>query len=323
MKKNTANLHGGLLINKPAGVTSHDIVNTVRHIPELKGIKVGHSGTLDPFASGLLIILVGHATRLQDELHMLPKTYRAEITLGATSDTDDSTGVIRPLTSPNPSFVRRGSARTLPLPEGELEGVGAALEPNKDQILTALSRIKQQTSQIPPAYAAIKINGKKMYEYARAGESVERKPRPITIHEIILEEYKYPTLQISVTCSTGTYIRSLARDIGEILGTGAYCSQLTRTAIGSFTDKNANSPEDLPKVIHSSIIPMEQLVSHIPSIICAEDIVAKYKQGKVGECDRDTPINTPIALLDSNKKLFGIAIRETEETIVQPKKIFL
>lgn len=293
MEKNTANLSGALLIRKPVGATSFDIVRDIRRI---FGGKIGHSGTLDPFATGLLIILIGHATRLQDELHMLPKRYRAAITLGATSDTDDSAG--------------------------KIQEVSDAI-PTEQEILTALAHIQHQTSQIPPAYAAIKINGKKMYEYARAGESVERKARPITMHEIILEEYTYSTLQISVTCSTGTYIRSLARDIGEILGTGAYCSQLTRTAIGSFTNKNANSPEELPKVIHSSIISMEQLVSHIPSITCTNDSVAKYKKGEVGECDKDTPINTPIALLDENKKLFGIAIRETEKTIVKPKKIFL
>lgn len=295
MEKNTANLHGGLLVNKPAGVTSHDIVNHIRHIPDLSGVKVGHSGTLDPFATGLLIVLISHATRLQDELHLLPKTYEAEITLGATSDTDDSTGTLEKLVGPVPT---------------------------EQHVIDALGHIKQQTSQIPPAYAAIKINGKKMYEYARAGESVEKKPRPITVYEIILNKYEYPILNISVTCSTGTYIRSIARDIGEALGTGAYCSQLTRTAIGPFELKNAFLPEGLPKVIHSSLIPMEQLVSHIPSIICSEDIVAKYKQGKAGECDETTPINTSIALLDSNKKLFGIGISEDGKTI-QPKKIFL
>ncbi len=299
MEKNTAHLHGALLIDKPAGMTSFDVVRNLRHT---FGGKIGHSGTLDPFATGLLIILIGHATRLQDELHMLPKTYRAEITLGATSDTDDSTGVIR-------------SGKRLGLTEKP-----QALR--RPEILTALSRIKQQTSQIPPNYAAIKIDGKKMYEYARAGESVERKARPITIHEIILETYEYPILIISVTCSTGTYIRSIARDIGEALGTGAYCSKLSRTAIGPFEIKKAISPEALPKVIHRAIIPIEQLVSHIPSITCTDDSVAKYKQGKVSECDSKTPNNSPIALLDQNKKLFGIAITEDGKTI-QPKKIFL
>lgn len=195
--------------------------------------------------------------------------------------------------------------------------------PTEQQVTATINQIKHQTSQIPPAYAAIKINGKKMYEYARAGERVERQPRPVTIHEIILKKYEYPTLKISVTCSTGTYIRSIARDIGEILGTGAYCSQLTRTAIGKFELKNSYTIESLPKVIHSRIIPMEQLVSHIPSITCSANDVAKYKQGKMGECDETIPINTSIALLDEDKKLFGIAVRETEGKILKPKKIFL
>ncbi len=307
MEKNTANLHGGLLIHKPAGATSFDVIRLLRRefgLPRgAQQAKWGHSGTLDPFATGLLIILIGHATRLQDELHMLPKTYRATITLGTTSDTDDSTGIFR-------------SGKRLGLTEKP-----QALR--RPEILTTLNQIKHQTSQIPPNYAAIKINGKKMYEYARAGESVKKKSRPITIHEIILENYDYPIIKISVTCSTGTYIRSIARNIGELLGTGAYCSQLTRTAIGKFELKNACLPEEVPKVIHSALIPMEQLVSHIPFITCPDDIVAKYKQGKVGECENNIPINTPIALLDSNKKLFGIAIRKTEATILKPKKIFL
>lgn len=293
MEKNTVHRSGALLINKPAGATSHDIVRDIRRIV---GGKVGHSGTLDPFATGLLIILLGHATRLQDELHMLAKTYESEITLGATSDTDDITGTITKTST---------------------------VQPSQEQVQKALDRIKQQTSQIPPQYAAIKVNGKKLYEYARKGEMVERNPRAVTIHGITLQEYTYPIIKISVTCSTGTYIRSLARDIGEVLGTGAHCSALARTAIGQFELKEAFSPEELPEDIRSAVVLMEDLVSHIPSLICPDESVAKYKQGKVGECDTNIPLHTPIALLDKNKKMFGIGIRETEEWILKPKKIFL
>jgi tRNA pseudouridine55 synthase len=295
MEKNTANLSGALLINKPAGVTSHDIVNDIRHIPELKGVKVGHSGTLDPFATGLLIILLGHATRLQDELHILKKTYRAEITLGATSDTDDGTGTL----------TTTGNTHT----------------PLEQEIQRALQKITSVTEQTPPAYAAIKIGGRKLYEYARAGESVETKPRPVTIYEIFLEQYEYQTLKITVTCSTGTYIRSIARDIGKILGTGAYCSVLTRTAIGPFEVKKAVEPERVQN-IQNTLIPMEQLTSHLPQLICEEGSVVQYKQGKTGECEEEIPTNTPIALLDENQKLFGIGIRG-DGKYVRPKKIFL
>lgn len=310
MKKNTAHLSGGLFINKPAGVTSFDVIRMLR---QKVGPPMGHSGTLDPFATGLLIILIGHATRLQEELHLLPKTYIAEITLGATSDTDDSTGAIRP--------GKRLPGKHLVLTAKHQVLRRQALR--RPEILAALDQIKSQTSQLPPAYAAIKVKGKKMYEYARAGESVKRTPRPIKIREIILLEYRYPFVKISVTCSTGTYIRSLARDMGEILDVGAYCSALTRTAIGPFELKNAYAPDTLPTDLSQVILPMRELVAHLPQLMCSDGIVAKYKQGMVGECDATIPINTPIALLDQNQALFGIGIRETTESIVKPKKIFL
>jgi tRNA pseudouridine55 synthase len=297
MEKNTAQVNGALLINKEAGVTSHDVVADIRHIQGMRGVKVGHSGTLDPFATGVLTVLLGHATRLQDELHLLPKTYRATLTLGGTSDTDDSTGVI----------AIKDNAKI----------------PTEEEVLSCIENIKKQTSQIPPSYAAIKVGGKKLYEYARKGESVERKARPITIHEIKMENYAYPTLQISVTCSTGTYIRSIARDIGETLTTGAYCSTLERTAIGSFTVENSHCITDLPEDLTTALIPLEQLVSHIPCIEFSDENVAKLKNGREVENEENTPINTSIALFDTHQKLFGIGIQETEKNTITPKKIFL
>lgn len=302
MEKNTVIAHGGLLVYKEAGATSHDAVNAVRrHIATVSTAdqrpKVGHSGTLDPFATGLLIILLGHATRLQDELHLLPKTYRAEITLGATSDTDDSTGTLTKTNAPQ--------------------------QPTQKDVEAALNFIKQQTEQIPPHYAAIKIKGKKMYEYAREGKVVEREPRPVIIHEIILHAYNYPILDISVKCSTGTYIRSIARDIGTLLKTGGYCSRLSRTAIGAFSDTNGFLVKDLPSRLENVLISMAELTNHIPQLVCPEDNVAKYKQGKEGVSPSNMPKNTPIALLNESKDLFGIGIRETSALTIKPKKIFL
>ncbi len=299
MKKNTAPKNGALLIHKEAGMTSFDVIRALR--VRFPGQKWGHSGTLDPFATGVLLLLLGYATRLQNELHLLPKTYRAEITLGATSTTDDSTGdILHSKQSPD-----------------------EATQPLKAHVLNALKDIKKQTTQIPPQYAAIKVKGKKLYEYAREGKSVERNARPITIHEITLEEYTYPTLRISVTCSTGTYIRSIARDIGEILGTGAYCSSLARTAIGPFISEKASFLHDLPNDLETALIPPEQLVSHIPSIQYSEDNVAKLIQGREVACEAHTPIDTPVALLNADAKLFGIGIRKTSAPAIQPNKIFV
>ncbi|OGY36709.1 MAG: hypothetical protein A3E36_03995 [Candidatus Andersenbacteria bacterium RIFCSPHIGHO2_12_FULL_45_11b] len=315
-------MKGALIINKPAGITSHDVIYRLRKLPQLQGVKLGHSGTLDPFATGVLLVLIGNAVRLQDELHLLPKTYHAEITLGANTDTDDATG--QRLTSPNPSFVRRGIRRRfLPLPEGELEGVGAASTPSQAQILAALDRIKHQTTQIPPNYSAIKIKGKKMYELARKGELVEQKPRNIKIHDIILENYSYPTLTILVTCSTGTYIRSIARDIGSMVNTGGYCSQLQRTTIGNFHIEHAHEIQSLPENINSVLIPLEQLTEHLPSISFSDSNVAKLKNGREVEMTKNIPINTPIRLLDRNNHVFGIGIRQSESPFIKSKKIFL
>ncbi|MEO6077414.1 MAG: tRNA pseudouridine(55) synthase TruB [Candidatus Andersenbacteria bacterium] len=297
MQKNTIQLRGGLLINKPKGITSHDVIYKLRNIPQLDGVKIGHSGTLDPFATGVLLVLLGGAVRLQDELHLLPKTYTAEITLGAISDTDDVAG--------------------------NLQSAEILHKPSQEDIAQALDAIKHQTTQIPPAYSAIKLKGKKMYEYARKGEIVEQKPRKITIHEITLLDYSYPILKISVTCSTGTYIRSIARDIGELLRTGGYCSQLERTAIGNFAIQKSVQLESIPENINSVLISLEQLTEHLASISFNDSNVAKLKTGREVEIPEKIPLNTPIALKSQKSLVFGIGMRPTKAPFIIPKKIFL
>lgn len=302
MEKNTADMHGGLLIQKEAGSSSRKVVDAVRNyytagLPrEARRAKWGHSGTLDPFATGLLIILVGNATRLQEELHLLTKTYEATIMLGKTSSTDD--------------------------PEGEISLTKQIKKiPTKDEIIDALKEIKSMTEQAPPKYAAIKIRGKKLYEYARAGEQIEVPKRPITIFDITCKKYEYPLLDITVVCSTGTYIRSIARDIGTILGTGGYCETLTRSAIGPHTDKKAFLLDELPKVIHRALIPMEQLVRHLPAAVCTDENVAKLKNGGGIEYEKSLPENTPIALVTEQDVLFGIG--NWQSPLLIPKKILL
>ena len=202
-----------ILINKPIGWTSHDVVGYLRkQFP--KGTKVGHSGTLDPFASGLLIVGVGRgATKRLDEFKNLPKTYEAILFLGATSDTQDKDGVIT-LTNIDKKYTR-------------------------EEIEKVLQKFIGPQLQTPPMYSAKKINGKKLYELAREGIEVERQPNKIEIYNIELLSYEYPHLEIRVNCSTGTYIRTLAHDIGQQLGCGAYCEELTRTRIGEHTLDNA------------------------------------------------------------------------------------
>ena len=219
-------ISGFLLINKPIGPTSHDVVDMVRRAT---GIRiVGHAGTLDPFASGLLIVGVGReATRQLDQFKNLPKTYIATIRLGARSDTDDRTGQIE---------------------ESRIKN----LELSSEKIEKLIQSFIGEVEQTPPMYSAKKIKGQKLYEIARQGRTVERKPANVTIHSIELldisdtEKLKNcPTIKLKINCSSGTYIRALARDIGEELQCGAYCEELTRTAIGPYTLSEATTLEQL------------------------------------------------------------------------------
>jgi len=209
------------LINKPTDWTSHDVVAFVRgkakhnsDFKNIKKIKVGHSGTLDPFATGLLIIGVGREyTKRMDEFKKLPKTYEAVIKLGATSDTQDKTGKI---TKKENTDI-----------------------PNKKNIKNTLKTFLGVQEQTPPMFSAKKVQGKKLYELARQGVEIERKPVKIELYKIKLLKYKYPFLNIRVKCSTGTYIRTLAYDIGDKLQTGAYCEELKRTRIGKYKLRKA------------------------------------------------------------------------------------
>ncbi|HOY56293.1 MAG TPA: tRNA pseudouridine(55) synthase TruB [bacterium] len=208
-----------LLINKPSGPTSHDIIKFLRRITNIK--KIGHTGTLDPFASGLLIIAIHREStkKITDFAHF-PKEYKALLQLGAVSDTYDRAGKIEILKTP-------------PLTQKNISMV--------------LPKFVGQQKQIPPMFSAKKINGKKLYKLARQGITVLRQPASIMIHsiEILNLDLKNLTLEIKVCCSTGTYIRSLAHDIGQALGCGAYLQTLQRTKIGPYTIENSFLPDQL------------------------------------------------------------------------------
>lgn len=197
-------MDGFLLINKPVGPTSHDVVDKVRHIFNTK--KVGHAGTLDPFADGLLILGIGRFTKELGKFQALPKQYQGTIILGSTSTTDDPEGKIIKNNAPAPERV-------------EIEKV--------------FLRFTGKISQVPPMFSAKKVNGKKLYKLARAGIEVPRTAVAVTIYKLNLINYSYPELRFLTVVSSGTYIRALARDIGEALGPGGYLKTLTRTAIGN------------------------------------------------------------------------------------------
>lgn len=199
-----------LLFDKPAGMTSFGVVARVRRRLSQKAgrkVKVGHAGTLDPFATGLMIILTGKECKNAMQYSKLDKVYEATIKLGETSTTGD--------------------------PEGEIE-IKSDKVPTSDEVKTALNEFIGDIKQRPPAFSAIKINGQRAYKLARQGVAVEVPERTVTIHSIELLDYTYPQLVIRTHVSSGTYIRTLAEDIGKRLGTGAYCTQLKRVSIGKW-----------------------------------------------------------------------------------------
>jgi len=199
---------GFLLINKPSGPTSHDIIDKLRRITGIK--KIGHAGTLDPFASGLLIVAVGReATRKISKFVRLDKIYVAELKLGMVSDTHDRTGT---------------------------QSLDCARDRHiaKNQVEKVLDKFTGRQEQIPPMFSAKKVKGRKLYQLARQGKTIEREAVDIEIFDIKLLDYKWPELKIKIHSSSGTYIRALARDIGKTLGCGALLTELERTAIGKY-----------------------------------------------------------------------------------------
>lgn len=233
-----------LLIDKPVGWTSFDVVAKIRgslRNTNLKKVKVGHAGTLDPFATGLLIILVGDATKQQDVFMKLDKEYEATLKLGFTSTTGDPEGEIIPyLSLPTNQNYKK-------LIGNPKENMDSCLrrndKPLQKDIECVLKQFTGEIQQIPPAFSAIKIDGQRAYKLARAGKKVKLEPRKITIYKLEILDYAYPELKIRVNCSSGTYIRTLAVDIGKLLGTAAYLTELRRTKIGDHKIEDAKTVE--------------------------------------------------------------------------------
>jgi len=212
-------MQGILLVDKPAGWTSFDAVNYVRRQvataedKKPKHVKVGHTGTLDPFATGLLVLLIGKDyTRRAGEFSKLDKTYEVTMKLGETSNTGD--------------------------PEGEITPVSNKV-PTRQELESALENFKGVIQQTPPAYSAIKVNGQRAYKLARAGQEVVIEPRQVTINRLEITGYSYPEVQLLADVSSGTYIRTLAEDLGKQLGTGAYTTALRRTRVGDYRIERA------------------------------------------------------------------------------------
>ena len=246
---------GVLLLDKPPGMSSNAALQAARRL--YRAEKGGHSGTLDPLATGLLPCLFGEATKFGAELLDADKTYEGQIALGVTTTTGDAEGEI----------VER---RPVVVGPAEVERV--------------LARFRGPISQVPPAYSALKHAGRPLYKYARAGEPVDRAPRAVTIHELVLHRFEGDRLDLTVRCSKGTYVRTLAEDVGRELGCGAHLAGLRRTAVGRFSIADAAGLPALealgPDARDARLQPLDALVEHFPAVAVAEPEAARFRCGQ-------------------------------------------
>jgi len=243
-------MNGIIVVNKPEGFTSHDVVAKLRGI--LKTRRIGHSGTLDPMATGVLPIFVGRATRACEFATGDDKTYRAEMLLGTVTDTQDITGNIIS-TSP--------------------------VDVSNELLNSTINSFVGEISQIPPMYSAIKVDGKKLYELARRGVEVERKSRDITIHSITFERISSDTVVLETRVSKGTYIRTLCHDIGKALGCGATLTKLERIQAGAFTLNDAYTIDEIQEKGAVLLRPVDSLFQEFPEIFVDEKSAFRIKNG--------------------------------------------
>ncbi|CAG9619668.1 tRNA pseudouridine(55) synthase TruB [Sutcliffiella rhizosphaerae] len=301
-------MDGILILNKPRGLTSHDCVYKVRKI--LKTKKVGHTGTLDPEVTGVLPICIGRATKVVEFLTAEEKTYIAEVTIGFSTTTEDQTGE-----------VVEQKVIDQPIP--------------KEQILSVLQRLKGELEQTPPMYSAVKINGKKLYEYAREGKVIDRPSRKVFIHDIFLTsevEYKNDnqiTFSFQVNCSKGTYVRTLAVQIGEMLGYPAHMSRLSRISSGDFTIDKAVSLEDLTQLteenrVHEVLLPMENALTSLPKLEINDKVAEKVKNGAVLPLPQHFDENNEFEFFSvfHNNHCLAIYMKHpTKQGLMKPKKV--
>ncbi len=281
-------LDGWLVIDKPLGITSRDAVDRAAHWFPRK-TRIGHAGTLDPLATGVLVIAVGKATRLIEYVQDMLKTYTATFQFGATSATDDA--------------------------EGPIAIVADAVDPGQVAVEAALATFIGNIEQTPPAYSAARIDGQRAYAKARAGSPTLPTPKMVRIDGIDVLNYSYPTLRVRIRCGKGTYVRSLARDLGAKLGTGGYVTELRRDAVGGFTNAEA-TPLD---VAAPELSPLARGVAALPRLELADDAVHRLRMGQTIVMDASR--GGDIACFDGLGSL--VAIGRCSDTLkLRPVKVF-
>lgn len=281
------------MINKPAGMTSHDVVAIVRK--KLDTPKVGHTGTLDPLTTGVLVVCVGKALKIAEFLMGSSKSYRAVATLGAKSDTGDADGEITPVIE-----------RALPFSKGFLEA--------------EMKKLEGTQKQTPPKYSAIKIKGKPAYKRARDGEDFEVPEREVDIYGAHFIRFEWPELEFKVKCSAGTYIRSLIEKLGENLNCGAYMSALKRTRSGGFTLKDSIEIDD---VSEKEIIPTMRAIENLKRVRVTPAEIEKIAHGQaIPTIERYMKDPGPIVLFDGHE-IVAVAEYDNENFLLKPNKVLI
>ena len=305
-------MDGAFIIDKPAGLTSHDVVARMRKI--IGERRVGHTGTLAPFATGVLVMLAGRATRLAQFLSGAEKEYEATIRLGYATDTGDATGTCVPS-----NFITEAQRTT---------------EFHREEIEIAMATLRGEIEQTPPMYSAKKVGGRKLYELARRGEEVERKSVRIVVSEfeVISQSGSFVNvnndgtadLRARIVCSAGTYIRTLAEDFGKQLGVGAHLAELRRTRAGSFRIEDAVTLEQLAELSESKVISPDAVLSHLPAIELMADEVTRTIHGVDLELDHDAVVNWEdgqAIRLRSADQLIAVGSYDESRRVVHPKVV--
>lgn len=287
-------MFGILNINKPRGWTSRDVVNRVQRI--VRPHKAGHAGTLDPLATGVLVVCVGAATRLIDYVQRQRKAYRGTFLLGRASDTEDITGEVRELSDPR--------------------------RPSREELLQILPQFMGPIEQTPPAYSALKVRGQRAYDLARRGQPVELTPRTIEVFALRLVGFAYPEFVLDITCSGGTYVRSLGRDLAQRLGTAAVMSGLVRTGIGPFLLANSVELDDLNAGnLSTHLFPAALAMQGVPALMLTPSQQQQLTRGQNIQHAGAPPEPTEFAAYDADGQLLGVLARREGE-IFKPTKVF-
>ncbi|WP_322348674.1 tRNA pseudouridine(55) synthase TruB [Undibacterium parvum] len=293
-------VHGVLLLDKPVGWSSNDALIKAKRL--LNALKAGHTGTLDPFATGLLPLCFGEATKFSQDLLEADKTYQTVVHLGVSTNTGDTEGEV---------------LQTLPV------------EVTVTQIEEVLGQFRGDILQVPPMYSALKRDGKPLYEYARAGITLEREARPVTIYLLEFVSYEAPFLTLNVRCSKGTYIRVLGEDIGNALGCGAHLNALRRTHVGHLLLENTVTLEALTAMDESQraqlLAPVDALLSSFPEVLLSDDLARRFLQGQrlaLGKEEVQIPeqFGRVRVYRESNRQLLGSAQLQ-EYAILAPERL--